>query len=43
MAAGMAYLGLMSVVTEAEGQWRFMGIYAKNREEWTITHLAALR
>lgn len=29
---------------EEEGQmWRFMGIYAKNREEWIFTDLAALR
>ena len=29
---------------EEEGElWRFMGIYAKNREEWIFTDLAALR
>ena len=29
---------------EAEDQiWRFMGIYAKNREEWILSDLATLR
>ena len=43
MAAGIDHLGLMPVV-EAEGDsWRFMGIYSKNREEWSITDLAAIR
>ena len=43
MAAGIDHLGLMPLV-EAEGDsWRFMGIYAKNREEWNITDLAAIR
>jgi long-subunit acyl-CoA synthetase (AMP-forming) len=29
---------------EAEGtKWRFMGIYAKNREEWVLTHLANMK
>ena len=43
LAAGMAHLGLMPEITEEGGCWKFMGIYAKNREEWTITDLAALR
>ena len=29
---------------EAEGSiWRFMGIYAKNREEWLFSYLATAR
>ena len=43
LAAGMAHLELMPMVEQEGGAWRFMGIYAKNREEWTITDLAALR
>ena len=43
LAAGIAHLNLMPVVENEGSQWRFMGIYAKNREEWTITDLAALR
>lgn len=43
LAAGIAHLGLMPEVEEEGGRWAFMGIYAKNREEWTITDLAALR
>ena len=43
MAAGIAHLNLMPDV-HAEGQnWKFMGIYAPNREEWAFTDLAALR
>jgi len=40
LASGMMSLGLLPQV-EAEGKsWRFLGIQAKNRTEWTITHLA---
>jgi len=43
LAAGMVHLNLMPEV-EGEGQmWKFMGIYAKNREEWAFTDLATLR
>jgi len=29
---------------EGEGRtWRFMGVYAKNREEWTLSDMASLR
>ena len=39
----MTALNLLPEV-EGEGQiWKFMGIYAKNREEWAFTDLAALR
>lgn len=28
---------------EGEGQkWKFMGIYAKNREEWTLSDMACM-
>ena len=36
----------MNLLPEVEAEdniWKFMGIYAKNREEWTMTDLAALR
>ena len=43
LAAGYVKLGLMPEV-EGEGEiWRFMGIYAKNREEWIFSDLATLR
>ena len=43
LACGMTALNLLPEV-EGEGQiWKFMGIYAKNREEWAFTDLAALR
>jgi long-chain acyl-CoA synthetase len=30
--------------TEGEGKkWKFMGIYAKNREEWTLSDMASMR
>lgn len=36
----MVALGLIPEI-EAEGKkWRFVGIQAKNRVEWTCTHLA---
>lgn len=29
---------------EGEGQmWKFMGVYAKNREEWTLSDMACMR
>lgn len=43
LAAGIAHLNLMPVVEGEGSEWRFMGIYSKNREEWTITDLAALK
>ena len=43
LAAGIAHMGLMPEVEEEGDVFKFMGIYAKNREEWTITDLAALR
>ena len=43
LAAGIAHLNLMPEI-EADGQsWKFMGIYAPNREEWAFTDIAALR
>jgi long-chain acyl-CoA synthetase len=43
LASGYQHLGLMPEV-EGEGRkWRFMGVYAKNREEWTISDMASLR
>lgn len=43
LAKGYVALGLMD---EIDGQnnekYRFMGIYSKNREEWSCTHLASL-
>ena len=42
LAKGYHVLNLMPEV-EGEGQkYKFMGIYAKNREEWTFTDLAAM-
>lgn len=43
LAAGFVHLNLMPEVEEEGQMWRFMGIYAKNREEWIFTDLAALR
>jgi len=32
-----------TVVQEENGsEYKFMGIYGKNREEWAITHLATI-
>ena len=40
---GTEYLNLHPEI-EAEGiQWRFLGIFAKNREEWTVADLACMR
>jgi long-chain acyl-CoA synthetase len=36
-------LNLLPEVVAEENVWKFMGIYAKNREEWTFTDLAVLR
>ena len=42
LAIGYHKLNLMPVV-EGEGHsFRFMGCYAKNREEWSISDLAAM-
>ena len=42
LAAGFMALNLLPKI-EAEGQaWQFMGIYAKNREEWIFTDLATV-
>ena len=43
LAAGIIHLNLMPEVEEEGKPWRFIGIYAKNREEWAYTHLASLR
>ena len=43
LAAGIQHLNLMPEIEEEGQLWRFMGIYAKNREEWIFTDLAALR
>ena len=33
----------LSPEIESEGRiWKFMGIYSKNREEWTVTELAGI-
>lgn len=41
MARGLQKLGLVSE-TEGEGkQWRFLGIWAKNRAEWAISTIAS--
>ena len=43
LAAGFVHLNLMPEI-EADGSiWRFMGIYAKNREEWLFSYLATVR
>jgi long-chain acyl-CoA synthetase len=43
LSAGYTKLNLMPV-TEAEGKkWKFMGVYAKNREEWTLSDMACMR
>lgn len=42
-ARGMEYLKLCPDV-QAEGiAWKFMGIFGKNREEWTVVNLACMR
>lgn len=41
-AKGMQKLGLIPLI-ENEGTWKFMGILAKNRWEWTVTELASVR
>ena len=36
----------MRLVTEVEAEgtnWRFMGIFAKTREEWAVVDLACMR
>ena len=38
----MRVLNLMPEIENEEGIWKFMGIYSKNREEWTITELASV-
>ena len=43
LAAGILSLNLMPEVEEEGAKWRFMGLYAKNREEWTLAYLATLR
>jgi len=43
LAAGFVHLNLMPEIEEEGQLWRFMGIYAKNREEWIFTDLAAMR
>lgn len=43
LAAGYKALNLLPDVFEEGRNWKFMGIYAKNREEWVCTHIAALR
>ena len=41
-ARGMRKLDLLPEI-ENEGKWKFMGILAKNRWEWTCTELASVR
>lgn len=43
IAAGYQALNLLPEVFEEGKNWKFMGIYAKNREEWVCTHMAAIR
>jgi len=41
LARGIKALDMMEDI-EAEGRkWNFMGIYGKNRPEWTLTDLAS--
>jgi len=43
LAKGYVALNLLDELEGEKGtMWRFMGIYAKNREEWSVTHLANL-
>ena len=44
IAMGYVALNLMPVGhSDSEQEYRFMGIYSKNREEWTFTDLATIR
>mmetsp|Transcript_33475 Transcript_33475/g.51402 ORF Transcript_33475/g.51402 Transcript_33475/m.51402 type:complete len:100 (+) Transcript_33475:249-548(+) len=40
LARGFHSLGIMPEIAQEGQQWRFMGIYAKNRPEWVLTDLA---
>ena len=40
---GYQVLGLMPETIQEDEPWRFMGIYAQNREEWAFTDLATIR
>lgn len=43
LAKGYVALNLLDEVDGENGQkMRFMGLYAKNREEWCLSHLASL-
>ena len=43
LAAGFIKLDLMPESFEEGQNWRLMGIYSKNREEWAFTALATQR
>lgn len=40
---GIAYYKLSNIQHVEGKQWRFMGVYSKNREEWAVVDLACLR
>jgi long-chain acyl-CoA synthetase len=39
----MAQLNLTPEVNHDGTQWKFMGVYSKNREEWALTDLANIK
>ena len=43
LSAGFTALDMMPTITDEGESWKFMGIYAKNREEWAMTQLATNR
>lgn len=43
MFVGLAKLGLCPEQKVGKDKFKFLGIIAKNREEWAITALACLR
>lgn len=40
LAKGFAELNLIPEIEQEGKKWRFMGIFAKNREEWALTQFA---
>lgn len=40
---GAEYLGLSPVTPAESTDYKFMGIFGKNREEWVVIDLACLR
>jgi len=42
-ARGAEHLGLNPVIRAEDQDYKFMGIFGKNREEWIVVDLACMR